>query len=299
MRCWKPCLATVLIAAALAACGTAAPPSAPVPIEPVCPEGLVTPDIGSVEVHGRPIPDGFVTAWVLRCRGEVRDRPGEGRWLVAVSERADTAAPELVAELRKPSDPRTTEACTLELVTQPYFLLVDANGEKVLPAVPTDGCGKPRREALAQLEKLTFRTVSERPVKQVEGPKPTETACADSVKDENIGPNRVELKVPEQTLPPGPLKICVYDRVSGDVGKLSKGRTIRGAAATLTTELSKLGPARVCSEQHARFAVLISDLPTGLPPNWGYAELDGCRRLILPNLVLRQLDERTVAMLAG
>ena len=272
--------------------------------EPACPKELVTGDLGSTEIRGTPIPEGFATAWVLRCRGEVRPRPGEGKWLVALSERADTPATELVAELRKPSDPRTTEACTLELVTRPYFVLVDANGRTVLPDVPTDGCAKPRREALAELEKLNFRTIAERPVKQMEGPKTTETGCADTWKDELaiMGRTAVEQPVPPMSMPSGPIKVCVYDRVNGgDVpsGKLSKGRTVSGdEAAALTGALRKLGPAKVCSAEHTRFAVLISDLPVN-DGSWASAELDGCRRMLLPTYVGLQLDDQAVALLAG
>lgn len=51
------------------------------------------------------IPDGFVAAWLLRCRDEVREVPGEGGWSVRVTERSDTPATELVDLPNRPSDP--------------------------------------------------------------------------------------------------------------------------------------------------------------------------------------------------
>lgn len=305
MRRWIPCLATLLLA--LAVCGKAAPPpsaEAPARTGPACPKELETGNLGDTVIYGTPIPDDFTTTWVLRCRSDVRPRPGEGKWLVALSERADTPATALVVELRKPSDPRSTELCTPELVATPYFVLVDANGRTVLPAVPTDGCGKPRREALAELDKLSFRTVAERPVKQLEPPEPTETKCADSARDELaiIGRLAVEQPVPKLSFSSGAIKVCVYDRVSGgDVptGKLSKGRTrTADEAAALVGRLRKLGPAKVCSAKHTRFAVLITDRPVD-DGRWGSAELDGCRRLLLPLYVQLQLDDQTIAELAG
>jgi hypothetical protein len=154
---WKPSLATILLAVTLAACGSQAPSgNAPVRAaafgSPACPTAdKPGPDRGAV-------PDGFVTAWVLRCSStffNLRD----GETIPPVGERADTPADELVAALRKPSDPPSQGHCTAELINPPYLMLVDASGRAVAPAIPIDGCGKPRRDVLAALEKLPFRRI--------------------------------------------------------------------------------------------------------------------------------------------
>lgn len=131
-------------------------------VEPVCPKvqnpGL---DADGMPVVRSELPADFVTTWVLRCRAERRTKSGEA---LVVVERADTPATELAEQLRRPSDPlaelRANEACSMELVVPPYFLLVDAAGNAILPAIPTDGCGKPRRDATRALDTMTFRIVS-------------------------------------------------------------------------------------------------------------------------------------------
>jgi hypothetical protein len=281
----------------VAGCGKAAAPGASGPaVQPTCPAP------GGTEAGGSAVPDGFVTAWVFRCRSDVRDLPGQGMWQVQVAERADTPATELIAELRKPSDPRTAEACTMELVVPPYFVLVDATGQLVQPAVPTDTCGKPRREALAALEKLTFRTLSETPVNQVRSPKSSQSGCSDSWKDMiaiELGSARPGPAKPESPKPTDPILVCIYGQISGDqvpVGQLVTGHTITGdPAAALYAELAKAGPPATCSTPHTRFAVLIAP-PTG---SWATVELDGCRRMLRTDNTLVQLDEGTITALTA
>lgn len=152
---WKPSVATILLAVTVAACGNAAA-NAPVKVaafgSAACPaEGNPGPDRGAV-------PDGFVTAWVLRCSVQVVDIR-DGEMTPTVAERADTPADELVAALRKPSDPPSTGACTLELIVPPYLMLVDAGGRAVAPEIPNDACAKPRKDVLLAVEKLPFRQI--------------------------------------------------------------------------------------------------------------------------------------------
>lgn len=104
------------------------------------------------------IPDGFTTAWVLRCGVDYQPTVSRGGWGVGPAERADTPAPELLAQLRRPSEPRDKEvACTADMRVPVYFALVDANGKALLPTQPTDVCGRPRIEISKALEELDFK----------------------------------------------------------------------------------------------------------------------------------------------
>jgi hypothetical protein len=247
------------------------------------------------------LPDEFVTAWVLRCRTETRDVPGQGKQAFRITERADTPAAELVAQLRRPSEPRTSGGCLAYGVGVPYFALVDAGGRALLPAVPADECGRPRREALQELQKLSFTPVSETPAGQAQSQTSVETGCPDKWKDMvTIEADRAK-PGPARPLWPGTrssVRVCGYDQMSGkDVpgGQLRSGRTISGpAAADLLVALDKAGPAAPCALPHSRFAVLTTD-GTNI---WAMAELDGCHRLLRPDNSLGQLDDRLVASLS-
>ena len=154
MRWWKPSLATILLAVPLAACGEGA--SETPSVQPAAFGNPACPTAGNPGPARGAVPDGFVTAWVLRCSVRILN-VHDGAETPSVAERADTPAEELVAALRRPSDPRWHGFCSTELVTSPYFMLVDANGRAVAPAIPADGCGKPHHDVLTALDMLPFR----------------------------------------------------------------------------------------------------------------------------------------------
>jgi hypothetical protein len=319
---WMASLATLLLAVALSACGK----NPPTPnIDPGIGRATVGSGVGRasdqpfIAPAGCPrdkpidgvrdplpepapgVPADFATAAVVRCVDQVRDVPGQGKWTFRVVERADTAAAELVAELRRPSDPRTTTGiCTSEAVLVPYFLLVDATGRAIAPTFPTDGCGKPRRESMDKLPALPFHTISETRQNQVQSQPSVDSGCPDSWKD--LFTIEVKDAKPAAARPVfsgavGSLRVCRYDRITGDqlpVGNLAGTSQVDGdAAKNLLAALDKAGPAANCSAPHARFAVLMP------PDHGGYAmvELDGCHRLIRADNTVGQLDEPTVTLL--
>jgi hypothetical protein len=294
---WMICVFAVVLV--VAGCGSKTVPAAagpPVWVEPSCPEKQELFPGGSV-TRGS-IPADFGTAWVLRCRTDVRDLPGKGKWQVQITERADTAAPELMEQLRKPSDERSEGACTLDFVVPPYFVLVDAGGKAILPAVPADGCGKPRQSALRALEALPFRAISETPLNQVQTPESAATGCASSWKDMlTISADSAEPgpAAPLWSRPVSTFRVCVYDRISGGqlpVGQFSSARELTGEPArALLTALNAAGPAAACSAPHTRFAVLTAE---GVA-DWATVELDGCHRLLRPDNTFGQLDAATAA----
>jgi hypothetical protein len=247
------------------------------------------------------VPDGFVPAEVVLCAVATRSYPGEGEWLVAVEQRARSGFDELLGELRRPSSPRTAQACTLELVPAPWFALVGSDGRVVRPAVPTDECRKPRREALAALQSLPYQTVAERRIRQVQSQQAIDTGCADEWKD-------VLVLEAGQARPGGPgpvfdqridrLVVCTYRNAGGEqppAGVLSGGREARGEQlAELLAALEGAGPARSCRRQHSAFALL---RPVG--GGEAYVELDGCRRVLAPDGTLRQADAQLIRLLTA
>jgi len=304
---WKTCLGTLLIAL-VAGCGaapardagggSAETPAPPVWVEPRCPDQL--PDGSGASTITGGIPADFVTSWVLRCRTDIREVPGEGRWLVLVTERADTPAADLLDLLRQPSDP-PSGACPAMLVVPPYFALVDPAGEALLPTIPTDRCRFPREEARDAVEALPFRVLSEKRVRQLESQGSIDAGCSESWKDELVIEGEHARPGPATPVWPAPsdaLRICVYDTGGAvePVGRFASGRTITGDAARALAELlDKAGPAATCSAPHTRFAVVSRD---GAAQR-AVAELDGCRRLLRPDNTLGQLDAPAIDALIG
>lgn len=258
-------------------------------------------DPGGVPVARSELPADFVTAWVHRCRAESRAKPREGTVIMQIVERADAPATELIEQLRRPSDPRTNQPCTLEMVAPPYFLLVDATGRAILPAIPTDPCGKPRPEATRALDAMTFHIVSETQIGQAQSQLSIDTGCSDSWKDMvTIEADRAQPApaTPLWSTPDDTLRVCLYDLTgtqTSPAGTLRAGRVVDGTvAAALVAALDRTGAATACSAPHTRFAVVSG--PSGAE---AVAELDGCRRLLRPDTTLGQLDEATVVAITG
>jgi len=290
-----------LLLGVVAGCGRGAPAGernsadmAPVWVDAACPaqDDTVEP-LGMEEDRGG-IPDGFTTAWVLRCRDEVRDVPGEGSWRVRVTERSDAPAAALVELLRRPSDPLPDgTVCAGVAYAAPYFLLVDAGGRALLPAVPTGACGQPHAEVKDFLDALDYRTVTETRLAQTQSQQSTDTGCADDWKDGiAIGPPSPGPASPSGLT--GNIRVCVYgviDEGGTPIGHLETGYTVPG---TPQGALDTAEPAAPCDKPHTRFAVLT---PEGANGPWAEVELDGCLRLLRSDNTLGQLDQETVDML--
>jgi hypothetical protein len=273
--------------------------SVPTPLPTDCPGPL--PD-GLLSVEQTALPAGFVTTWVFRCRMETRPKPGEGEWTYQILERADTDAKSLVEQLLRPSDPQTNQPCTLELRTPPHFALVDAAGKGYRPAVPTDGCGKPRIEVFKLLEAMRFRVLSEKPVQQVVTQKSIDTGCPDSYKDLVTYDNIVS-----HDAPVGPvwamavtdLRICVYASPGNEpnrAGKLTSSRVVSGNnAKSIVDQFNAARPAVTCDQPHTAFAT-VAPVTLNNPVS---VELDGCQRMLRPDSTLVQLNEGAITALKG
>jgi hypothetical protein len=244
------------------------------------------------------VPTDFEPVAVVRCRDEVRRVPGEGRWQVRITERADVPGPELVDLLRGPSDtapPGTI--CTAKGVITPYFQLVDAEGRALLPAVPRTACGTPWEEVTDLIGSLRYHTVAETRVSQVESETAVTVGCDDSWKDAAvIQDTRPAPATPAWPGQQGDIRVCVFTVTDG-IGELDSGFRLTGReASALRAALDAAGPAAACDERHTRFAILTpaNDVPNGAMAT---VELDGCLRVQRPDHTLGQLDGSVVAML--
>jgi hypothetical protein len=276
----------------VAGCGKGAParqdvpePGPPVWVAAEC-EGPVT----GTEKRGG-IPTDFTATSVLRCTQEIRDQAN-----VLVTERTKESVAKLTDLLRKPSDPLTNDVCTADLQLPPHFLLVDAAGRALLPQVPTDPCGKPRREVVDLLKSLTYERVAEVPLGTVP-PTEGEAGCSTEWKDEialgGAKPGPATALWPE---PVDALKVCVYNVDKPQVGSLESGRVVEGERSqALRDALAEAGPAGPCTSEHTRFAVLH---PKG-KATWATIELDGCLRVLRPNQTLGQVNELVTGLLTG
>ncbi|SEN23503.1 hypothetical protein SAMN05660976_07124 [Nonomuraea pusilla] len=228
---------------------------------------------GRAESPRRPLPEGFVAAYVVRCRPVTRYLPGRGLWEAVIQERADGPAGDLVAALRRPSErPLFPAACTLMGFSLDYFVVVDSSGRAVLPLVPTGWCGGPYQPVPEAVRRLTFRVEGVQPVQLVESEEDFRAGCARRRVDVLRLARSSDLvpwgrrPVPVWDPPPDGLRVCVYratretrGRSAGSrlpTGRLQSSYVLTGdRLRALLAALDGTRPGR-CPRGHARFAVL-------------------------------------------
>ena len=250
----------------------------------------------------QPLPDGFTTARVLRCSDQVRAVSGHGRWWFRIEERADTAAAELMAALRRPDvHPRPGTACPDVAYAVPYFALVDASGTAVRPRVPRGTCGQPQRQALAALQALPFRETAVTRLHQEQSQESIDTGCGQMWTDAFAGDTLTHTRPAAAqriwSKTPDAVRICVWRSAQPGMPQLVSARTISGRHLdALLTRLDRLQAAGSCGPRHQRFAVL-EYLRSGWYDDPVYAGLDGCRLVLRPDHTLGQLDPATAELI--
>ena|SRR5438105_2233610 len=118
--------------------------------------GLGIPDLSLTEVTQRSDPGGLPGLLGTECVYPVSYSPQGDN---PKSMRADGPAADLVAALRKPSDPPWNGACVDGFRSISTFALVDDSGRAVIPFVPVDGCRIPQNGVYAALDALRFRPI--------------------------------------------------------------------------------------------------------------------------------------------
>jgi hypothetical protein len=125
------------------------------------------------------LPVSFVPVSVERCVNGAETIPGKGLWETATLERSDSGLAALISALRQPGNTRHPGIVCPELaVIPPQVLLIGANGVKLIPRLPTTGCGLIQSRVLAALGALHWQTVSVRLIAQISGAPATATGSA-------------------------------------------------------------------------------------------------------------------------
>ncbi|MBD7993911.1 hypothetical protein H9639_01175 [Arthrobacter sp. Sa2CUA1] len=117
---------------------------------PPTPPAVPPPAAGSV-------PTGFVPVEVVRCGAALETTEDQdGLWSAVSQEHLTGDLDKLVAALAEPSDgPRPNQACTADMEMVPDLWLLDADGQAMRAAWPTDACGKTKpgvHDVLAEMD---------------------------------------------------------------------------------------------------------------------------------------------------
>jgi len=247
------------------------------------------------------VPDGFATAWVLRCSQVERPVTGDGRWWFRVEERADTGIDRLLAALNRPDEatPAGT-VCAADGVAASPVALIDAAGRVVHPRLPSDACGKPQRQVRDALAALRFQEVSATRLHQEQSQQSIDTGCGQMWTDltDDMLAGRPAAARPAWPKVPEALLVCLWQPQGSGQPKLLAARTVAGGELTnLLVRLDRIPAGRVaCTVPHHRFA-LIEYVRHGSFDSAAYAELDGCRRIMRPDRTLGQLDQATADLI--
>jgi len=233
--------------------------------------------------------------------------PGGGSLIPSESRADDVTA--LVAALRLPDEPRSGDACTLELYLMPWFALLDEQGRWTRVRAPSDACGKVRAEVRDAVQGLRLVPASARPTPQTESSEAAAAGCTPQWADlVGVTAARVTAGGPA-VVPPGfdgpvRVRLCVYrvpadqQRTGKPAGDFVSGRYLGDEQwAGVRREIESAGAAAVCTTPASRFAVL----------HFGagqiYVELDACRRLLATaadgSETIRQASPALIALLTA
>lgn len=117
------------------------------------------------------LPVSFVPVSVERCVNGTQTIPGKGLWTTATLQRSDSDLTGLINALRTPpATHRPGTVCPALAVVLPEVVLIGANGRKLIPRLPTTGCGFIQSQVLVALNTLRWQPVSVRLVAKIPGP---------------------------------------------------------------------------------------------------------------------------------
>ena len=114
------------------------------------------------------LPVSFVPVSVERCVNSAQTIPGKGLWTTATLQRSTGDLTGLIDALRQPSATRRPGTmCPALAVIPPQVVLISATGQKLIPRLPTDGCGITDSQVLVALDALRWQPVSVRLIAQI------------------------------------------------------------------------------------------------------------------------------------
>lgn len=239
-----------------------------------------------------------VTAAAL-CIDTQKYVDGQGMWgFRQVLPLPAARIPAFVAGLTLP-DVHTGGACTAVLVTVPAFVVTLADGSRLRPGVPGDGC-HPRMDALTAFgDPASIRPRSESRTTQVLGDVQTRTDCGDGAKSPAIWMSASggssgtghAARLPSS----GYVSICYYRATANQEGELTRAGSVPAEQLRVEWKALPNGTRSACPTNADPMTGPTVDwlmfLPTPKPPyrvgGSGSApiallELGGCHRLFGP-----------------
>ncbi len=251
----------------------------------------------------------FVPTAVIVCTEEVQQRADGGQDLVATESRADDVTA-LLAALHLPDEQPVDGACTADLPTVPWFVLLDAQGRWIRPGVARDGCGKVRVEVRNAVAALQLTRVATRVLREITSGAAAASGCsqtwADMVSVETKQGDPTSAAVGSDPFPPTEqVRLCVYRVQASEQGTAKPAGDFQYGVvlspqrqASIDRSLLTAGAARACSTPAGLFALLLSVDGSGATV---YVELDGCRRIMVDTgdggPILAQADLSLVELL--
>lgn len=159
----------------------------------------------------------------------------QGLWNVTVVRQVPPAQiPALVAGLTLPDEPATGGACTAILIVVGSFVLTLADGSRIRPGVPGDGC-HPRQAALAALDGLSgFPIKSQTRTVRVRTDLEVTTNCGSTAKSPAIWLDATKTEHARSIALPrtGSISVCRYRGTADQQGTLVAAG-LRSSAAML------------------------------------------------------------------
>ena len=266
-----------------------------------CPSSATDPAIGKLRAltTESALPKGFSAVAVIRCIGDQHAVTGDGIWQFAVAQRASSGLGEFLTLLQQPSasvPASPTFACTADLLMVPDFGLVGSDGTVIRPKLPLTVCLKPMVNVLSALNSLPWTTETEAKVKQTQTQAELDTGCPSGFKYlPGLKSGAAAIPWSQVKHPaPSPITVVCAFRVdsTGTTNPYPEGSFVAGKKLTgpqgsaaqafvdgaSTADSVATAP---CSGNATRFAMFGNggDLQYTL-------ELDGCHRLMFPNLYL-------------
>lgn len=244
------------------------------------------------------LPKSSTVVAAVMCVEKQKYLAGQGMWTYReVLPLPAAKIPTLVAALTAPDVKLSGNvACTASLALLPSFVVTLADGSRVRPGVPGDGC-HPRMDAITafgDIASITPRT--EARTTSVLGDLQTTTSCADTAKSPAVwmGATSGSTRAARPVLPPsGSVSVCFYRATGDQEGTLTQAGIVPvQRLLTLWTQLPSGGtsacpPTSVDANSSAVDWLMF--LPTPQPPyRYGDSgsspiallELGGCRRLV-------------------
>ncbi len=221
------------------------------------------------------------------CSFDVRRFPGDGTWQVTVVQALSGDLASLTEALKvTPPTQSPSQACTLQLDSDPPLVLFDAANQPLVPLIPRDDCGHVGRAVITALTALQAQPVAVLKVRQVRTEaQDVDDAAASAAGCTTTTKEPFNFPLTKQRSPGGALnwwprqvRVCVYidDKIDTHYGNFVAERTLTGTAALAMEQAINRPGNRLGCASHAEKTAVVHG------PDGSYAviELGACWRVV-------------------